>query len=269
MRVLGLDIGSTTIKFVLMEDGRIVFTRKFLTGHGPLEILTKNLKDINFDKVIATGYGRKMAQELVEAEVVTEIKAFAIGAKYLAPPCRSILDIGGQDTKAISLNKEGKVMKFEMNDKCAAGTGRFLEVMANRLGYSLEEFGRAAFLGRDGIEINSMCTVFAESEVISLITRGIKREDIAKALHKSIMKRILAMLKRVGIKDPLFFAGGVAYDPFIKHSLEKSLSISVIVPEDPQIVGALGVALLGAGIVNPVGERTIQTRSDCDKALGI
>ncbi len=245
MKVLGLDIGSTTVKFVLMNKGKVLWTKKFLSNHDPIGILEENLKGIKFDKVLATGYGRKIAQKLLGAEVVTEITAFAIGARYLAPQCQTILDIGGQDTKAISLNDYGKVIKFEMNDKCAAGTGRFLEVMARRLGYTLNDFEKAAYLGNDGIEINSMCTVFAESEVISLIAQGIKREDISKALHKSIVKKTLAMLKRVGVKNPLFFAGGVAYNSFIKESLEKLLSISVIVPKDPQIVGALGAALLG------------------------
>ncbi len=245
MRVLGIDIGSTTVKFVLMDEKRILWTKKILNNHDPIGILEENLKDIKFDKVLATGYGRKIASKLLGAEVVTEITAFAIGAKYLAPQCQTILDIGGQDTKAISLNEHGKVIKFEMNDKCAAGTGRFLEVMAKRLGYTLEEFERAAYLGKDGIEINSMCTVFAESEVISLIAQGVKREDISRALHKSIVKKTLAMLKRVGVKSPLFFAGGVAYNSFVKETLKESLSISVVVPEDPQIIGALGVALLG------------------------
>ncbi len=250
MKCLGLDIGSRTIKLVLIENGRPIYTHKALNTYDPINEVKKCLQKVDYDIMLATGYGRGLAQKEFHVPTVTEIKAFAIGAKYLVPECRTILDIGGQDTKAIALNNVGRVFKFEMNDRCAAGTGRFLEVMAKALGYEIEEFGKAALEGNDHIQISSMCTVFAETEVISLLARGEKRQNIARALHRAIATRSVAMLKRVGLNYPIVFAGGVAKNPCMRLFLEEMLGRSnsdkpsVIVPEDPQIIGALGAAIL-------------------------
>lgn len=175
---------------------------------------------------------------------MTEIKAFAEGAKALFPTCRTILDIGGQDTKAIALDEKGNVSKFEMNDRCAAGTGMFLEVIAKTLGYDLEEFGEAALRANGNIQINSMCTVFAQSEVTSLLARRQKREDIARGIHMAILNRTLSLLKRVSTRPDIVFAGGVARNPCIKHLLDDALGCEVKIPKDPQIVGAYGAALI-------------------------
>ncbi len=244
MKCLGIDIGSRTIKLTIMKNGKPIYMHKSLNTYDPINEVKKHLNDVEYDVMLATGYGRSLAQREFNAETVTEIKAFAVGARHLFPECRTILDIGGQDTKAISLNDAGKVVKFEMNDRCAAGTGRFLEVMAKILGYEIDEFGNAALKGDDNIQISSMCTVFAETEVISLLARGEKRENIARALHRAIAKRSSAMLKRVGVIEPVVFAGGVAQNPCMIEFLEEMLDISLVVPEDPQIVGALGAAIL-------------------------
>jgi predicted CoA-substrate-specific enzyme activase len=197
-----------------------------------------------FGKILATGYGRHFFETHYDVPTVTEIKAFARGAKALFPGCRTILDIGGQDTKTIALDEKGNVSKFEMNDRCAAGTGMFLEVIAKTLGYDLEEFGIEAIRADGNIQINSMCTVFAQSEVTSLLTRRQKREDIAHGIHMAILNRTLALLKRVSTAPDIVFAGGVAKNPCIKHLLSDALGCEVNVPKDPQMVGAFGAAII-------------------------
>jgi predicted CoA-substrate-specific enzyme activase len=179
-----------------------------------------------------------------DTPTVTEIKAYAVGAKRLLPEVKTILDIGGQDSKAIALNGDGRVIKFEMNDRCAAGTGKFLEIMAQTLGYSLEEFGVEALKADGDIKINSLCTVFAESEVTSLVAKGTPLQEIALGLHHSIVRRVVGMIKRVSDEEPIMFAGGVAKNPCIHQMLEQSLDRKITVPENPQMVGALGAALL-------------------------
>jgi (R)-2-hydroxyacyl-CoA dehydratese activating ATPase len=196
---------------------------------------------------VATGYGRHLTGKNNGAEIITEIKAFGHGAAWLFPGSRSVLDVGGQDTKVISLSPEGAVVDFEMNDKCAAGTGKFLEVMARALGFTLEEFGEAALTADSGVTVSSMCTVFAESEVTGLVHRGEDRGRIALGLHRSIAKRTVSALKRVGAPGPLVFAGGVAKNPAMVRLVSESFSGEILVPEEPQIVGALGAALWGAG----------------------
>ena len=193
--------------------------------------------------IIATGYGRHLAAEHFGAAAITEIKAFARGAVYLQPGCRGVLDIGGQDVKMISMDEKGRVTDFEMNDRCAAGTGRFMEVMANALGYGIDEFAAAAARADALVKVNSTCTVFAESEVVSLIARGESRDNIAFGIHEAIADRVSAMANRVGVSENLFFAGGAARNAALKNILEKKLGVTMVVPENPQIVGALGAAI--------------------------
>ena len=240
---VGIDIGSRTIKMVAMDNNSIIESRKIENTFNIIDNCKKILEDIKYDEITATGYGRHLFNDNFGANVISEIKAFSIGSHFFSPNCRTILDIGGQDTKAISIDEKGKLLKFDMNDKCAAGTGRFLEIMAMSLRFSLDEFGEKA-LESDKIEkINSMCTVFAESEVVSSIARGADRAGIAKGILQSVVSRSIAQLKRVGIHNDLVFVGGVAKNKGIVRLLEQSLNIPVIVPDDPQIVGAIGAAL--------------------------
>jgi predicted CoA-substrate-specific enzyme activase len=178
--------------------------------------------------------------------VVSEITAFVRGSRFFSNDCESILDIGGQDTKAISLDKDGNLCKFEMNDRCAAGTGRFLEVMATVLGFTLEEFSLAALSAKRAEKINSMCTVFAESEVVSLVTQGADRNEVALGIHKAIISRAAGLLKRVAPSGKIFFAGGVALNGCARSLLEQETDRPVFVPPDPQIVGAVGAALVAS-----------------------
>jgi len=246
MRAAGIDIGSRTIELVVLEDGGIVSSSRIDTTHNLEDECRVLLEGIDFDRLIATGYGRNLAEIRFDVPSVTEIKAYAQGARAIFPECRTVLDIGGQDTKALALGEQGRVVKFEMNDRCAAGTGKFLEIMAHALNYDLDRFGDAALAGSDGIRLSSMCTVFAESEVVGLLTRGKKREDIARGVHGSIVSRTVGLLKRVSLEPPIVFAGGVARNPGVRFLLERELSMPLNVPKDPQSIGALGAALIAA-----------------------
>jgi len=238
----GIDIGSRTIKLAVIENGNVILTRIKANSYNPLEICREILGDVKYDNITATGYGRNLFRNYYDCHVITEIKAFSVGVKKFYPECRTILDIGGQDTKAISLNDTGRIGKFEMNDKCAAGTGKFLEVMATALGYTLMEFIEAGLSAEKSTSINSMCTVFAESEVISMVARGQNRAAIARGIHETICRRSLAMLKKVDIRGKVAFVGGVAMNPCVCKILRQEVGPALFIPEEPQIVGALGCA---------------------------
>lgn len=252
---MGIDIGSRSIDLVVMKDNQIVHEDKGPTTFDPLGQCKKLLDGIRADKIMATGYGRRLlADSIVDNTVstLTEIQAYALGARYLFPEIRTVLDIGGQDTKVILLAENGKVVKFEMNDRCAAGTGKFLEFMAAALQIPIEEFGSFALGADRRIKISSMCTVFAESEATSLVARGERPENIALGLHLAIVQRTLSMLGRVGKEPPLMFAGGVAHNPCVRTLLAEELKFSPYVPESPDMVGAIGAALYGVGLPNQV-----------------
>ena len=246
MRCAGIDIGSRTIELVVLKDAEIIETRQGDSGFDPMARAMELLQGVTHDHMMATGYGRHLFELSFDAPTVTEIKAYAVGARFLFTDVQTILDIGGQDSKAISLNASGKVAKFEMNDRCAAGTGKFLEIMAQTLGYSLDDFGAEALKAVNEMQISSMCTVFAESEVTSLVSRGEDRRDIALGLHRSVVRRALGMLKRVTVKKPILFAGGVARNPCMRRLLEEALGVPILVPENPQMVGAIGAALMAS-----------------------
>ncbi|WP_372645266.1 acyl-CoA dehydratase activase [Ancylomarina sp.] len=244
MKLAGIDIGSRSIELIVLEDGHVIHSKQADSGHNPLERVKGLISDISFDKIMATGYGRSIVEVAFDYQTVTEIKAYGAGATALFPGVRSVLDIGGQDTKVISINEMGKVVKFEMNDKCAAGTGKFLEMMATTLGFQLPRMGPAALEGTEGIEINSMCAVFAESEVTSLLAKGCERSDIALAIHQSVCRRAVGMIRRQNISTPLMFAGGVANNSCMIQLLQVALGENIIIPEKPQFVGAHGAAIL-------------------------
>lgn len=248
MAVCGIDVGSRTIKVVLMEidSKRIMEFRKVETTYTPIDQCLRLLKGLTAQRTVATGYGRKLLQNHVDSDCITEIFAHTLGAGNLFPECRSVLDIGGQDTKAIALDSSGRVGKFEMNDRCAAGTGKFLEFMATSFQIPIERFGDFALEGKGGLSINSMCTVFAESEATSLMAQGHRPQDIALALHHSVVKRSLSMLKRVSVNGPLVFSGGVALNRCVRELIEKETQSRILVADEPDMVGALGAALYAA-----------------------
>jgi predicted CoA-substrate-specific enzyme activase len=250
MRSAGIDIGSRSIKLLVIDDaGRIIDSRQADSGYDPMQNAQLLLKGISYDRILATGYGRHLFEIGFDAPTVTEIKAHAAGAKALFPEVRTILDIGGQDSKAISLNPEGKIVKFEMNDRCAAGTGKFLEIMAKSLGFRIEDFGTAALDASKEVKISSMCTVFAESEITSLLAKGEDRQAIALGLHHSVAGRAAGMLRRVCIHPPVVFTGGVAKNSCMRQLLGKNLEQNILIHDEPQMIGALGAAVL-AGLQN-------------------
>ncbi len=243
MKLAGIDIGSRTVKLAVVEDGRLIHSELKENSFNPLLVCDNILDNIEYDKITATGYGRHLFANSRNCDVISEIKAFSIGAQYVHPSTRTIIDIGGQDIKVISLTEDGRMSKFEMNDKCAAGTGRFLEIMAMALGCTLDEFGNIAINGGKPQNINSMCTVFAESEVVSLLARGAVREEVALGIYQAVVNKIISMLRRISINNDLIFVGGVARHNGIHKVLEKYLDIEIIRPDNPQLIGAYGAAL--------------------------
>jgi predicted CoA-substrate-specific enzyme activase len=245
MHVAGLDIGSRTIALVEWDGDRIIRSEVVDTGSKPLDNARGLINGQRYDRLVATGYGRHLAAEHTLADqVISEIKAYGLGAFHLYSDAGTILDIGGQDSKVIQLGAGGRVVRFEMNDRCAAGTGRFLENMARTLGMDVEEFGPHALQAERGaVRVSSMCTVFAESEVVSLIARGEDSRRVALGLHQAIVDRVGSMIRRVGVKERFVFAGGVANNPCLQKLFAASLNVTLTVPDEPQIVGALGAAL--------------------------
>ncbi len=247
----GIDVGSIAAKAVVYEltEKKIIASAVYPTGWTPkesaysaLELACKEgnitIADIKYS--MATGYGR-VSLPFVD-EVKTEISCHAKAATYLHPNAGLVLDIGGQDSKVISIDKDGNVSDFMMNDKCAAGTGRFMQVIAGILGLSLEELGNAAAKGTPA-NISSMCAVFAESEIIGLLAKGVNQEDLAAGVFTSIAKRMRSLSGRISWQGQCIFTGGLATNPnFAKH-LADVLEIDVQVPENPQCMGALGAAL--------------------------
>ena len=253
MRTAGIDIGSITAKAAIVEDGGILGTKIIFTGYNAEAAGVKVYQDLlsesgldrsSIAKIVSTGYGRNSVK--FADKTFTEIMAHAAGAYLLNPKIRTIIDIGGQDSKAIALDEHGKVRNFVMNDKCAAGTGRFLEVMARALEVNLDEFGAMSLQSNLPSKISSLCTVFAESEVISLIARGEKRQDIIAGIHESIAARVSSMLARVGIDEPVMITGGVARNAGVVDALERKLGVMIAVSSYAQVNGAIGAAVLAS-----------------------
>ena len=251
MMFAGVDIGSNTTKAcVIDERGEILSYSIIKTGAKVKEVgklaLEEALKKVDGDVeyIVATGYGRNLAAEEFANEKVTEITCHATGVKKIFPDCRTVIDIGGQDSKAIALDENGRVINFAMNDKCAAGTGKFLEVMASTLGLTLEELSEAYFKAKNRVEITSVCTVFAESEVISLLAEGKDVYDVVAGVCKAIAKRVAGIVKQVGIRERVVMTGGVAKNRGVVKALEEELKVSISIPDNPQIIGAYGAALL-------------------------
>jgi (R)-2-hydroxyacyl-CoA dehydratese activating ATPase len=252
----GLDIGSTAIKVALVdEEGNIAGVH--VTASGSLfhknakealaHLLAKhNLKQEDVHYLIATGYGRKLFKEADDS--ISEITANAIGAHEAGKAfggVGTIINIGGQDSKAIQLDSDGNVANFAMNDKCAAGTGRFLDVAARNLEIDLEELGDYHFNAENApLSINSTCTVFAESEIIGLLANGHGKGEIIAGIHYSIAKRTVRLAKRVGIEDKVYFDGGPALNKGLVAALEDEMQRQIVVPEHPQTTTAYGAAVL-------------------------
>jgi predicted CoA-substrate-specific enzyme activase len=249
--VAGVDIGSAAVKTVILNQGDKILSHSIVeqgivNADSALFSLEQALDRtrISLDKVekiVTTGYGRELVA--FEHESITEISCHAAGAFFLMPEVRTVVDIGGQDSKVITLDENGRVRNFQMNDKCAAGTGKFIEVMARALDMSVTQMGELASGSQNPCHVSSVCTVFAESEIISLAAKGFPKDDIIAGLYESIARRTQSLMSPMEVVPVVMMTGGVAKNKPLVAMLERVISKTVIVPDEPQIVGALGDAL--------------------------
>ena len=247
----GVDVGSTQTKAVIVDEQKNLVARA-LTGTGANVIQAAQnafeqalreagLEEQEVEFVVGTGYGRYKVT--FGNTQVTEISCHGRGAVHMFPDTRTVVDMGGQDTKAISVSPDGEILDFCMNDKCAAGTGRFLGAAASALDIALDDLGPTALRGERPVKISTTCTVFAESEVLSWLGKGKKIEDILLGVHKSIAARSAGLLRRVGIEEQVTFTGGVARNTAMVHTLNERLGLEVNVSDESHYMGALGAAL--------------------------
>jgi (R)-2-hydroxyacyl-CoA dehydratese activating ATPase len=258
MPFAGIDIGSTMTKVILVDmDDKILASIIGPTGaehrHLALKVMDEALQQAGLtlekvDFIVATGYGRINVP--FADKQITEITCHARGIKALFPSARIIIDIGGQDSKGIKLDGEGKVANFVMNDKCAAGTGRFLEVIAETLGLKLDQLGDISLKAESLVKISNTCTVFAEHEVTSRLSEGASIPEIVAGLHESIAGRVVNMVRQLGIEKEVVVTGGGAKNIGLVKAVEDKLGFPVLVPPEPFLTGALGAALVGHDFVN-------------------
>ena len=251
MLTLGIDIGSTSSKAVLLEDGSRVLAKDVVmlgTGTaGPRRIYQQildlgNVTRGEISRITVTGYGRLTFSEADDQ--ISEVSCHGKGIHFLFPEARTVIDIGGQDAKAMRLNANGGLVNFVMNDKCAAGTGRFLDVMARVLDVGIDQLGDLSARSDHPLSISNVCTVFAESEVISHLSAEAAIEDIVAGIHLSVARRVSALTMRIGIEDQVAMSGGVALNRGVVCAMEKELKRPVLVHEDTQLAGAYGAALM-------------------------
>jgi predicted CoA-substrate-specific enzyme activase len=248
--LLGVDIGSTTAKAVLLdESGRELGRRIRPTGHDPRAAAARLRAELLAGRgdaaglaVVATGYGRSLVD--YAGHTVTEITCHARGVRHLHPEARTILGIGGQDSKVIRLDASGLVQDFAMNDRCAAGTGAFLDVIAARFGRRVEDLAGLHALDPEPLEVSSTCVVFAETEVVSLLSQGRKLDDVLAGVHRAIARRAAATVQQLRPVEPLYFSGGVALNETLRLELEAALGFPVRRARHPQFTAAYGAALL-------------------------
>ena len=264
VRLVGVDIGAVATKVALVTDDTLTASHILLTGvdgnaaarRALRKLLeTNSLTESDIAYTVSTGYGRRTYSRA--NRTVTEITAHGEGARRFCAEARTIIDIGGQDSKAISLSEDGGVLNFIMNDRCAAGTGRFLEVMSRALRVRVSGMGEVALQSQRPARINSTCTVFSESEVISLLTNGRDKRDIAAGLCESIAKRVSTLAKSVGVREKVVFSGGVAKNVGMVAALEKELKVKLLVPPEPQIIGAVGAAFIAGRLLGAEPKSTI------------
>jgi predicted CoA-substrate-specific enzyme activase len=259
MYVAGCDVGSMSSKAVIMRDNNVVASTVIFSKPDPAdsarEVMDMALSHAGCTRsdiacCVGTGYGRKSIDfaNAVESEITCHGK----GAQWLMPSVHMVIDIGGQDAKAIRLDDSGNVMRFAYNDRCASGTGRFLEIMAGALGVSIQDMGDLSLTAKNPVAISNQCVVFAETEIISLINAGKNLADIISGLHKSLAHRVAALAKGVELSKEVTMTGGVAKNKGMFTALEAALGVAITPMEktDPQIIGALGAALLARQAVN-------------------
>lgn len=263
----GIDLGSTMTKVVIIDENSFVLSSVISYTSPEHRSLANKVMEEALDRaglslseiayIVATGYGR-INVPFADRQI-TEISCHARGVSFLFPQARTVIDIGGQDCKGIKL-LNGRAVDFVMNDKCAAGTGRFLEVIAESLGLRVEELGGISFKSKNPVRISNTCTIFAEQEVVFQLAEGVRIEDIVAGLHEAIAGRIWAMVAKIKVEREVVITGGGAKNKGLVHSLEKKLEVPVLIPEEPLITGALGAALLGKEIFFKAGKPPIKER---------
>jgi predicted CoA-substrate-specific enzyme activase len=250
MYYAGVDVGAITAKAAIVDERGLVGSAVLAAGYHRAEaarqVLVLALARAKLERqqiaaLVATGYGRVQVEEA--NRTVTEITCHGRGAFWLCPDVRTVIDIGGQDSKGIALSAQGKVLDFVMNDKCAAGTGRFLEVMAHALEEDLAHFGELSLAAAQRVAISSTCTVFAESEIVTHIASGAPKPAIIAGIHDAIASRVAAMVARIPVLDVVMLTGGVAQNPGLVRMLEEKLGREIVVRPEAQITGAIGAAL--------------------------
>lgn len=263
--VAGVDVGSTQTKAVLMDENRRIAGRALTHTGANVVKAAERAFDLLLEEtgvqrsdviyIVGTGYGRYKVT--FGDTQITEILCHARGANFVFPGTRTVIDIGGQDTKGIKIDSRGEVLDFAMNDKCAAGTGRFLEAAAATMGLSLAEIGEVSLRGQDGIHITNVCTVFVESEILSHLAWGRKREDILRAVHYSIARRSVSLLRRVGLDPEITFTGGVSRNQGMVAALQDVLGMPVNVSDDSHYMGAIGAAVFAYERAGALSERAL------------
>lgn len=249
MIAAGIDIGSRGAKAVIISEKKILSQAICDTGPESAKTALKvmnevmeraniSLKDIDY--IVSTGYGRIVVP--FANKNISEISCHAKGINYYFPQARTILDMGGQDCKAIRCDDNGKVTSFVMNDKCAGGTGRFIELMGDILKISLEEVGELSLQSKNKIQFSNICAIYAKVEALSLLKMGINKEDILAGLHDAIASRCISLLRRVSIEKEFAISGGIAKNIGMVTKLEERLNLKALIAPDPQIIGALGAA---------------------------
>jgi len=251
MITAGVDCGSKNVRVVIVKDGETLARAMVPAGMDTTAaaqeaydkaVAEAGLASDDVEKVVATGAGKNEPQ--FTSDVVTEVGADARGAIHLFPEARTVIDVGAEEGRAIKIDAHGKVVDFAINEKCAAGAGAFTEAMARALEVELEELGELSLKSTQAIPMNAQCAVFAESEVVTLVHKKTPKPDMARAIHDAIADRITSMVRRVGIEDKIALIGGVAYNVGFVKSLEEDLEAEVLIPDNPQFVGALGAALV-------------------------
>lgn len=253
MITAGIDIGAKTTKAVIVKDGQVVGKGKALTGFDQLEAANKaydealrqaGVSRADVAKVVATGAGKDVLD--FANDKITEIGAAARGGVFVFPQARTVIDVGAEESRVVKCDTGGKVADFAVNEKCAAGAGTFVETMARALEVSVEEMSKISLESTKEVPMNAQCTVFAESEVVSLVHARTPKADIARAVHDAIASRISSMVRRVGIEREVVLIGGMGYNVGFVASLQCDLGVDIHVPADPEFVSAIGAAVAGA-----------------------
>ncbi|UCF49585.1 MAG: CoA activase [Thermoplasmatales archaeon] len=254
MITMGIDMGSKNIKVIILKDNKVIAKSNIMAGFDVTksgqEAVDKAFKEANIkkddiDKVISTGTGEKLAPFFDDTKSV--VGCDSLGAVFTHPATRTVIDVGAEEGRGMRCDETGKILDFEVNEKCAAGAGAFTEAMSRALEVPLEEFGNLSLKATEEIPMNAQCTVFAESEVVTMVHNKVSKANMAKAVHDAMASRISSMVRKIGFDKDVTLVGGVAKNVGFIESLEKDLELKLVVPKDPEYIGALGAALAASG----------------------